>query len=51
MIVVGAHFATPSRLMNSLITIRMQVGRCHTAELIALSPSLASACSVPAGET
>src|SRR5256885_17224498 len=26
---------TPSRLMNSLITIRMQVGPCHESELIA----------------
>src|SRR6476661_1209756 len=25
----------PSRLMNSLITIRMQVGRCHGSKLIA----------------
>src|SRR5204862_6647703 len=25
----------PSRLMNSLITIRMQVGRCHESKLIA----------------
>ena len=28
----------PSRLMNSLITIRMQVGRCHGSELIAAGP-------------
>src|SRR5258705_6968664 len=29
---------TPSRLMNSLITIRMHVGPCHGSELIAAAP-------------